>query len=685
MVKRHLKQHSSVKKIKSNGDESILKTSKFTPDAGDPESEDWDNEEQDYELKPRKSDLNFTDEGLPIKDGGVLRRTERRIENADEESDEPVREIPSLAKEEDMNESLNAESLSPSQRLLLIKEEIGSLAADLMQDPEENWRHLIKLRRAAESEEPAKSHIAILALVPVFKALAPGYKIRPLTESEKKAKVSRDVAKLRDLEQGLLGNYQTFLTFLDQNTKSLMKSSKNLSKFQESRALVSLNAVCELALSSLKHFNWNDTLIWILVRNMDSLRIKQLKPELDHKILRTLESLLKEDGDSGSISLIICRFLSKRVQKKDYRVDESVFNILLNLSVLDDFIVRDENPAFDSKFRKQKKQHLSKKERKARKEAKSIALELQRAETAVTAEAKENNQAQILRIVLRLYLETLKSSSQGNSHASNLVALSLEGISRFGPSANLDLLGDFILVMRECIENLHESICLAELSLELRKNGLYNAIDVRQTLLLIATSFVLLLNNRESGKLPFSVDLSRFVNMLYRALSDISLDADLELSSKSLRLTDPLASGNEAYKPSVNFATHAELLLRCLDYIFFRSKSGSSGRALLFIKRLYMMNLHAPEKTVLADLKFIDKLSGKFSGPVTSLWSTDETINEEGSYVLGFELSNVGIDIEKSNAENATLWEQVLLDRHYSPMVRKSSSSLSKKAVKGRA
>lgn len=53
-------------------------------------------------------------------------------------------------------------------------------------------------------------------------------------------------------------------------------------------------------------------------------------------------------------------------------------------------------------------------------------------------------------------------------------------------------------------------------------------------------------------------------------MADLSLDPDLEFSYKTLRLADPMS--NEVEKPAVNVSTKAELLLRCLDFIFFRSK-----------------------------------------------------------------------------------------------------------------
>ena len=45
----------------------------------------------------------------------------------------------------------------------------------------------------------------------VFKDLIPSYRIRSLTEKEKEAKVSNEVASLQSFEQALLKNYQMYL------------------------------------------------------------------------------------------------------------------------------------------------------------------------------------------------------------------------------------------------------------------------------------------------------------------------------------------------------------------------------------------------------------------------------------------------------------------------------------------
>lgn len=329
-------------------------------------------------------------------------------------------------------------------------------------------------------------------------------------------------------------------------------------------------------------------------------------------------------------------------------IDESTLNILLSLDVLQDF---DPNTKVEEatkvKVKKKDRAHLSKKQRKARKELKQVEEEMRRAEQTVFAEEREKNQAEILKLTLSLYLNILKSN------VPKLVGSVLEGLSKFGHMANFDLLGDFLEVMREIIA----SSDLNNLS----------PTEVRKVLLCIVTAFSLVSSHNRS---KVSIDLTSFVDALYAVLPNLSLDAEIEYSHKTLRLADPLNS--EFVKPSVNVSTKAELLLRALDHVFFRSKSGSKIRAAAFTKRLYIVLLNTPDKTSIAILKFLDKLMSKFP-EIGGLYTTEDRIGN-GTFQLEAETPT------RSNAEAATIWENAIMLRHYSPLVVKGTKAMLEKS-----
>lgn len=67
--------------------------------------------------------------------------------------------------------------------------------------------------------DPVIRQLAIISLTAVFVDIAPGYRIRKLTDKEKEEKVSQMVGQTRDWEQGLVSIYQAYLGMLDTEIK----------------------------------------------------------------------------------------------------------------------------------------------------------------------------------------------------------------------------------------------------------------------------------------------------------------------------------------------------------------------------------------------------------------------------------------------------------------------------------
>lgn len=686
MGKRRVKRASELRNVKRRKEEdSKLQSSVFSrveDDISDIEVDDQneeymevpeeieDEEAEDYERMPRAFNDPDADgeEGLPIRrsDGTLQRRIIMKTSkptndeaandeedgvSGEEEAEDPEtreeKQRPGAGEEFDEEADESYKGLTPEEKVIKTKEDIAEMAQNLIENPEENILQLSRLRRMSNSKNPLTAKLAILAMVPVFKSIAPSYHIRALSESEKKEKVSREVAKLRLFEQHLVLNYKHYVELLAEKAAKFSTQPK-VTPLDAEMGIIASNAACELA-SALRYFNFRKEVLKIITRRV------MKKPQNEHelkvfkKCVSTLEELLVEDASNGDISLELVVLLSKSIRRRAFNVDESIINILLSLTVLNDYSPNSRENDDSPKLKKKDRIHLSKKERKQLKERKLIDKEMREAEQAVTAEQREKNQAQILKMLLLFYLEILKARPV------KLMAAVLESLSRFGHMVNIDLMGDFLQVMREIAE-------------EILINKDLNSNEVRQVLLCIITSFSLVAN-LPSRKVV--VDLNKFVDYLYSLLPNLSLDTEIEFSHKTLRLMDPLSSELNI-KPSVNVSTKAELLLRCLNAIFFNSKSGSSKRALAFTKRLYLAALHLPEKSSVASMKFIDKLIGRYDD-IKTLYSTEDRV-QNGIY-------NAEIDeTERANTEVAVLWENVLLDKHYATNVAMGARHLFKNA-----
>lgn len=695
MAKRKAKIESQkYKKFKS--DNSLLSAGVFSA-----ETDDWENEEQSFEVQPRTALAPAEVEALPIKRAGKVERVTRQVvEESDSDDDEIVEngDANDMENPEDKNETENDNEngneqdsssepkLTPQEKLLRTKEEVALLASRIMEDPEENIACLVSLRKLATSNDLASSRLAILALIPVFKSLAPGYRIRPLTDAELREKVGKDLARQRRYEQALVTNYRDYVELLTSQARvSALNSlnNKRISPQQIKLGQIAAKAACELCNSSLRHFNYNEELLTIPIRRLNRRPTVASDLEVFTMSLRTLESLLHDDKEHGELTFTITRILCKVIRDKKFRVDEAVINVFLSLALLDDYdpnSIKTDAP----KLKKKDRVHLSKKQRKQRKELKAIEAEMRKAEQAITAEQREKFQSQTLKQVLMLYLEILKSASDGDDTSSKLlVAAVMEGLAKFGEMANFDLLGDFLEVLKETMTTIVDEHSLQTEMYGIAQDyesagGLYTAEEVRKLLLCISAAFLLVLNHGEVGRLPISFDLTKFIHTLHLILADVSVSADLEFSHKSLRLADPLSDSDAPIKPAVNVSTNAELLIKCLDLIFFRSRNGSLARCMPFVKRLYISLLQMPEKTLIATLKFVAKLMGKYGGALNSMWSSDDRIASEGSYVLGIEREGQEVEMERNNIGSAVLWENVLLDKHYCNIIKDGARSIMK-------
>lgn len=102
-------------------------------------------EEQDYELKPRKVSQEWTKKDkftkLPIKlPGGKWEQAaEEEYSDDEEEKDEPVPEIDSELSEIEM-EDLEETTEPKKKSFLARKEELAQIASTIMEDPESNVR-----------------------------------------------------------------------------------------------------------------------------------------------------------------------------------------------------------------------------------------------------------------------------------------------------------------------------------------------------------------------------------------------------------------------------------------------------------------------------------------------------------------------------------------------------------------
>jgi nucleolar complex protein 3 len=236
------------------------------------------------------------------------------------------------------------------------------------------------------------------------------------------------------------------------------------------------------------------------------------------------------------------------------------------------------------------------------------------------------------------------------------MGVTLEGLAKFAHLINAEFFGDLLVVLRELVQERQQTLGQDGHAVEFKDT------TTREALLCIVTAFALL--QGQVGE-SMNIDLSFFVSHFYSTLYSLALNPDIEFSNKTLRLDDPLSTNNSVNtlhtKNNVNISTEMEMVIRVFESIFFVQKSVSKLKVQAFTKRLSISSLHFPEKSTIAALKILDKLSKKFS-VVNELYSVEDRV-ANGLYRMDVDIP------EHSNPEAATIWETAILGNHYSPGV----------------
>lgn len=481
-------------------------------------------EEADYEKRPRTIQ---TEQGrnervlLPIKSkDSIIPRTEKipivDLQEHTEQTD-PVDLLP-----ETIHQSTESPTLPPTlsmvelfnkrrQKLMQRKLRIAELSNSILENPQESVSELQELCKLCDERDTdvriTTKKLAMVSLLTVFKDIVPGYPIRRLTEKEQGVKLSKEVKKLRDFEEGLLKYYQEYLQILETTVEDYSKNRNTTSSngvlqknvASESVMLVAVQCMCDL-LTSLPHFNFHTNLVAVLVPRMND---KSLDGQVSKLCYNAFVTLFKQDS-VGSVSLETVRVISKFVKSKGFRVLPCVLETFLYLRInqLDIQSLKHNNEkktAVELKIEKNKnriekklKGKMSKKEKKRKREMKKLEKELQETEAVESQQKRAKLQTEILKFVFVTYFRVLKTVGH-----SPLLSPVLEGLAKFAHLINVDFFSDLMAALHDLLNN-------GELSL-------------RETLNCVLTAIKILSGQGEA----LNIDPRGFYNTLYTKLLQV--------------------------------------------------------------------------------------------------------------------------------------------------------------------
>ncbi|KAF1812546.1 nucleolar complex-associated protein 3 [Eremomyces bilateralis CBS 781.70] len=634
------------------------------------------NTEQDYEQRPRALKKKDKAARLPIRtDSGWVAQPNAEPASEGESSDLPDADEGVLTGSED-EETVPEEPKIPLKQLILqTKEELAKIASQINEDPDEHIGSLKPLAALGETDNVHVKRLVLVAQLSIYKDLIPGYRIRALTEAERKEKVTKDIRKLRAYEQSLMSGYKAYIDDLTRLSRSQAASDT------PAGTLSAVAIHCStILLVSVPHFNFRSELIRILTR-----KVAMMRQDAEwYKCIDAFEQLFREDED-GHQSFEAVQMLSKMIKGKFYAVHEEILNTFLHLRLLSEFSSKASNSRIDKeddegrihgKKPRQKEVFRTKRERKVLKQQKTLDNEMKEADAAVSHEDRDKMQGETLKIVLGIYFRILKTRE------SRLMGAVLEGLARYAHLINQDFFGDILEVLRELIAQ-REALVAADDNEEDEEEKAVSSATVRNTtresLLCSITAFALLEGQDASASASsLGLDLSFFVGHLYRTLYPVSLDADIEYSSKSFRLDDPGSeTPSRPRKDKVNVQTTIVLLIRCLSSTLIPEtalRSVPPVRIAAFVKQLLTISLQLPEKSALAMLGLGTQILKAHGRKIAPLWHTEE---RKGDGVF----DPLKPELEASNPFASTVWEGEILRHHYCPAVREAVSGIEREAI----
>ena len=614
----------------TDGEESSPSTLDNVPETNAffKQASSW-NLEQDYETKPRKGKKKEKENTrLPIKTSdGLIQQVEVPEQDDEEQSDLEWLGADESESEEEVVEEVKKPVVPMRQQILEAKEELARIALMLNEEPEENPGAFKSLAQFGQSENTTIKKLALTVQLAVYKDVIPGYRIRPLSEEDMETKVSKEVRKLRAYEQALVGSYQAYIRELSK----LAQSGRSGTSRDGGPSLGSVAIACACALlTAVPHFNFRGDLLKILAGKLSTRKVDD-----DFvKCRETIETVFQNDED-GTPSLDAVSILTKMMKARGYRVDESVLNTFLHLRLLSEFSWKastnhvdkpsKEEGGFQGKKLKEKRVFRTKKERKLVKERKVIEKEMAQADATVSHQERDRMQSETLKLVFVTYFRILKMRSP------NLMGAVLEGLAKYAHLINQDFFGDLLEALKDLIGHAETGD-----DVEDEEDGQGDDAETtrnltREALLCIITAFALLEGqDAAKAKSTLSLDLSFFVTHLYRTLYALSLNPDIELSAKSLHLPDP---NNSSAPPlptannKINIQTTTVLLLRSLQSVLIpplAARAVPPLRIAAFTKQLMTSSLHLPEKSSIAVVGLLGKVTKTHEKKIAALWNTEE-------------------------------------------------------------
>ncbi|XP_061511561.1 nucleolar complex protein 3 homolog isoform X1 [Anopheles gambiae] len=509
---------------------------------------------------------------------------------------------------------------------------IGTTCAAILENPEariENIGVLLDLLNEVNRDGsinflPVRK-TAMISLVEVFKDIVPEYRIGIVDKEHQKLK--KDTLARVNFENKLLTYYKQLLKHIEgitsKYTKKLLRSEK---QSVETRQLLEMavQCMCDLVLAH-PYFNYSPNLVQVLVLMLNNTK------ETIRKMVHTCFSVLfKTDArldltqhvsfKKGEKFVVLhhvsfffqtVRHINMLIKKKQRNVFPEMISCLKNLQI--HRINMNDDKLLEVKKQKLEKQksyviNMSRKERKRKKKLQELEKDIFETKAEESKQIVRRKLTEISKLTFMIYFKILKCYPD-----SKVLSATLEGLSKFAHTINIDFFADLVELLNNLLENVE--------------------LGYREQLHCIQTVFIILSGQGE----VLNIDPARFYSHFYKNLLYVNAGKnhdDMQTIIKTLDVILFKRRRNVTYHRYVSFVKRLASL--CLQVL----PNGCLGLISLIRSCMHMNQ----QLDILLDSEAVVG-SGKFDP------FTDEP--------------------EFANANCTALFESSCLVRHYHPLIRK--------------
>lgn len=496
---------------------------------------------------------------------------------------------------------------------------IGTACAAILENPEariENVSTVLDLlndeTRDGSFNFLAVRKTAMISLVEVFKDIVPEYRIGIVDKEQQKLK--KDTLARVNFENKLLTYYKELLKHMEIVISNYSKKLKQSQKQSiETRQLLEMTVqcMCDLVLAH-PYFNFSPNIIQVLV-----LMLNNKKETIRKTVHACFSSLFKTDTRLDLTHHTV-RHINMLIKKKQRNIFPEMISCLKNLQI--NRINMNDDVLLGIKQQKLEKQksyviNMSRKERKRKKKLQELEKDIFETKAEESKQVVRRKLTEISKLTFMIYFKILKCYPD-----SKVLGVTLEGLSKFAHTINIEFYADLIELLNNLLENVE--------------------LGYREQLHCIQTVFIILSGQGD----VLNIDPARFYSHFYKNLLYVNAGKnhdDMETILKTLDIILFKRRRNVTYHRYVSFVKRLSTL--CLQVL----PNGSLGLISLIRSCIHMNQ----KLDILLDTEAVVG-SGKF-----------DPFNDEPEF---------------ANANCSALYESTCMARHYHPTIRKMITNILK-------